>query len=187
LILLQIAQNHKLQNDQTLAMLIPRSRLIRMATAAVEKNHWSYFAHKPLSLNDLSEISVPEPDQVQQYYALGSINEHPLTGNTTVVIDSAKEASFKFEGWVVRAKTKLPEGGVFVIVDGKCVIPAAYGLSRADVAQYLNLPGSDCCGYWGVCRSDLFRKGKHSLSLAVVDHDKKHYYRLPNVCNFDII
>lgn len=185
--LLQIAQNYKMQSDAALEMLISGSNYIKKDTAAVEKNHWSYFAQKPLSLADLSETHVPESNPAEQYYSLDLINGYPLTKNTNIVIDSSKESSFQFVGWVVRPKTKSIEGSVFVIVDNKCVIPAAYGLSRPDVAGTLNMPGSTYCGYWGMCRSNLFAKGKHSLSLAVVDYDKKHYYRLINIGAFKII
>lgn len=136
-----------------------------------------------MALEDLTRVLAPQGNL--QYCALCTINGRHLNNLHDPLIDFAVERSFTFDGWVINPENKSFEGGVFGVVDGTYIIPAAYGLDRPDAAEYLNNASLSCCGYWGSCRSDFFPKGKHSLSLAIVKPDKQHYYSLPNICNFE--
>jgi len=177
-----------LQPARSKKLLMRKTLITLTLLCAVVFVGYSYFSSgggaKPRTdmLSDFTETAMPEPNNKQGYCSLDLINDHPadITG---VNIDSSSEPKLTFQGWAVKPDDHSVADGVIGIIDDKYVIPVKYGLIRKDVATYLKNPGAAYCGFSGTCQADLFDKGTHVISIAILCPDKKHYYRLNNRLN----
>jgi len=78
-------------------------------------------------------------------------------------------------GWAADGPAQLLAGGVDIVIDGKAYA-AKYGAPRPDVAKFLKVPAYTACGFSFSFPAAAFEKGKHRLSVRVLNHDKTGYW-----------
>jgi hypothetical protein len=130
----------------------------------------------------------------------------PLAGNhplgsldalTTSPSDTVNQTNNEFavgtpiyaRGWAADAIAKVPLRGIVLLVDFKRVIDATagYGGDRPDVAKALGLATVEFTGFSGVqIPTAHLAKGTHSLTLAGITDDGKHYILTTAVIKFTL-
>ena len=96
--------------------------------------------------------------------------------NRSVVVP--QEASFiKLDGWAVDADNESTAGGVYIDVDGR-LFPAFYGARvKQKMARSLGGPEYRYSGFERAIPVSEIGAGSHELSIVILTHDRKGYYR----------
>lgn len=89
-----------------------------------------------------------------------------------------QEASFvKLEGWAVDTGNKSMAGGVYIDIDGE-LFPAFYGTKvEQRIRRYLGGFAYRYSGFERAIPVSRIGTGSHELSIVVLTHDRKGYYR----------
>ena len=93
-------------------------------------------------------------------------------------VDVPQEASFiKLEGWAVDADNESTAGGVYIDIDGR-LFPAFYGTRvKQKMTRSLGGPEYRYSGFERAIPVSEIGAGSHELSIVVLTHDRKGYYR----------
>lgn len=97
---------------------------------------------------------------------------HPITVTAGVPVI--------LEGWAVDTDANRPAAGVVASVDGETVIAAQYGIDRADVAQFFNVPAFRPSGYRLTIPPGALPVGQHLVSVRVLAASGVGQYMAPN-------
>ena len=98
-------------------------------------------------------------------------------------------ATIYARGWAADVATKTPLPGIVLLLDKKEIIDgsAGYGLDRPDVAKAFGLATMELTGFSGVAiPTKGLAKGPHTLTLAGVSADGKHYLPTASVLKFTL-
>jgi hypothetical protein len=89
-------------------------------------------------------------------------------------------------GWAIDLQSMKPAGGVSVDVDGHRSYVAAYGLEREDVATALKEESLRPSGFTVLVPGSAMTKGRHELSLIVLNAQRSGYYEINNKVVVDV-
>ena len=95
-----------------------------------------------------------------------------------VSIDVPANSAIRFSGWAVDEPNHSAAGGVDIVIDG---VPygAVYGWYRSDVADHFKNMSYLHSGFVLVLEPGTLAKGRHTVSLRTISHDKNSYYEGP--------
>lgn len=149
----QIYMKEVLQTEQLVALFQKNSQL------------------PPLDVRGITFIST------NTHLAIDTINGHPLTQNKSpIIIDSGSENTITVTGWAIDKQAQKIAGGVLVSVDRKIDIPAFYGIERPDVANAFKDDKYHFSGFSASFAVSILKKGRHTLSLKIINAAKNGYY-----------
>jgi glycosyltransferase involved in cell wall biosynthesis len=99
------------------------------------------------------------------------------------LVISRHTRSLVVRGWAVDGRARALAGGVYLDLDGM-LYPAYYGATRNDVAGYFRI---DSYARSGFQRSFFnLEPGSHRISLAILGHNSKAYYKPDHSIQFEI-
>ncbi|PLS81543.1 MAG: hypothetical protein CYG60_25765, partial [Actinobacteria bacterium] len=172
-----VLSTYESQPDQVLEQtLYPNARIVKRRAPVLKRLGYNVFSEPqaPLPpLSDLSPIASPAASEVGAVKGIvGSIPQGGSfvvpRGVTYVVV----------AGWAVDPNERATAGGVYIDVDGR-LFPAFYGTRRQGVAERLGNPSYEYSGFERAIPLGEIGAGTHELSIVVLTHDRKAYYR-PN-------
>jgi hypothetical protein len=115
-------------------------------------------------------------------YSLDIVDTEP--GKTTVVVSQAKpivnvtpDQSIALGGWAVDGAVMKPDSAMYLEVDGRTIIPVAYGLSRPDVGTHFANDALAASGFHVTIPPDRFGPGVHRIDLIMIDSAGTAYRR----------
>jgi hypothetical protein len=89
--------------------------------------------------------------------------------------------TLEIAGWAVDQTSSAPAGGVEIAIDGKHVVPASYGIARADVAAYFKQEAYRPTGFSAVAPAALLEPGYHTLVVRALSPDRKCFREGPPI------
>jgi phosphoglycerol transferase len=87
-----------------------------------------------------------------------------------------RSGEFTVVGWAVDQRNESLAGDVDVVVDDK-VVPAFYGIDRADVSRYLGSPAYQASGFTAKLAGAEIGPGVRMLSIRILSADRRCYYQ----------
>ena len=85
----------------------------------------------------------------------------------------------RLSGWAIDPAAGTPAGGVLLVVDGRDVVPAGYGIERADVARSFQRDRLAFVGWAIELPPSLLTTGAHEVVVRVLTRDGAEYVDLP--------
>jgi hypothetical protein len=163
------------QPDELLGQVFPaRKRLepekVRKGAAILERRRLNVFAEPELGLDGAQESQQPLA------FDLVDINGRP----PGAPIDAATAAAVEIHGWAADVRAGRPAAGVLLTLDG-APLPAVFGLPFHSVGDALGSRRFDDCGFYASLATARLARGHHRLELAIVNADRRHYFRPPAV------
>jgi FkbM family methyltransferase len=97
-----------------------------------------------------------------------------------VSIDVPANSAIRFSGWAVDEPNHSAAGGVDIVIDG---VPygAVYGWYRSDVADHFKNMSYLHSGFALVLEPGTLSKGRHTVAVRTISHDKSSYYEGPTL------
>lgn len=89
-------------------------------------------------------------------------------------------------GWAVDTRHAEPGAGIGLLVDGKTRVAGIIGIKRADVASAMHSPAVTSCGFAVTIPAALLPRGRHTVSLLVLDATRQTLYRTPDIIHLDV-
>lgn len=158
----QVLLTTSLQDDPTVvAWLYPNPDHARAYAGSMKHRRLNVFAD-PL----IETAGLPRSGDVE--FHIDSIVPGQIPGRSPVTLGPA--AVIHLSGWAFEKASKGLLSGVFVQVDRTTLIPAAYGISRPDVARRFPVPGD--IGFSAIFDLARLGRGEHTLGLQFVTGDK---------------
>jgi hypothetical protein len=155
----------------------------------LNKQHTGYYPSdlkiqfRYCSLDAHQLLSGVLPSNNATKYAIDAINKTVVRKNRQLVIKST--ANLTIKGWAVDTPGENLASNVIVDIDGK-LFRADYGNSRPDVAEFLQNPVYNSCGWSVNIPVALIGKGEHLLSLKIIAHDQLKYFQVDQKVSFRI-
>jgi hypothetical protein len=118
--------------------------------------------YAPLSLS-YGSIVAPCPQQVS-------------TSSYQVAAINSTQETITITGWAVDERTNSVASAVFIIIDGRIIVPTLYGLMRPDVAQSLSNPSFEYSGFIATFSPSILKAGPHTVQLEIVGEGSQYAY-----------
>jgi glycosyltransferase involved in cell wall biosynthesis len=148
--------------------------------AALERlSQVKHLAQSALSLPSLSGLAVLAS---QSLFSIDTIGEDINQQKEPVVI-SQYQRGLVVRGWAVDARARDLAGGVYLDIDGT-LYPAFYGGIRKDVAEHFQIERYNHSGFQRLVFN--LKPGIHRISLVILSHDRKAYYKPEHSVMFEI-
>ncbi len=177
----QITKTYRFQTDETLHKLYPLTdELKKDMLPVVEKNHWSCFAEKDVSLAGLYPLESKFVQRDHRHYNVEALNESPIAGKSQIRIKAIGQDVLKWRGWAIDPTEKKLASLVLLKIDDN-LIPCAYEQSRPDVGKFFNDNSLSGCGFTATVQVPSLGKGNHKIALVIIAADRKHYYLESNL------
>jgi hypothetical protein len=166
------------QTDDSLNYIYGAPWYIRQYASFLKSNHLSVFSAPDIKLSQLV------PSDYKCSYRVEKINEvssPPTSYMDHVVVNTHADPTIRISGFAVDMQKRKPCTAAFVVLDKDQEIPAAYGLTRHDVAKSLRRQDYLNSGFDATFRSSLLSPGKHTLSMKFILSDHSDYYLSPPI------
>jgi hypothetical protein len=180
-----ITLTYKTQPDELLTSLYPYPEDLRERAPILERLGYNVFSEPPeeVLLPPLAELS-PVPSSTPS--DIDTVNDQPVSSQQSQpVVVSEEEPYIKVGGWAVDSEAKEVAGGVYLDVDGE-LFPAFYGTERRDVLRSYKNPAYLNSGFERYIPTSQLGPGEHELSIIVLTHDRKGYYRSEEELALDV-
>jgi hypothetical protein len=184
--LIPVVQAFDTSSNESLALDIPISPIfVREKLTWLRQEHLNVF-DAPQDLRPPPPVELPglvpanladggtAPDTSYGVGLVGGTLE-PKQG-TMVVVDPNADPNFTVAGWASDSGLGAPGGGVYVDIDGQHDIPAAYWLSRPDLAAVFGSAYGDT-GFSMSVPLRALGEGKHTISLKIVSADRTRFFQ----------
>jgi hypothetical protein len=174
-------QSYKQQNDETLHHIYESVDRIRMLAPFLESHHLSVFA-------DAYQVASLVEDQTHKIkYGVDSVNSSSLLSEKQLVTASrSADSDITISGWALDLSNRTPCAGAFVTLDDNTVIPAAYGLTRSEIARAFRHSHYARCGFAAHFNSSLLDKGEHKVAVGLILPGGKSIHRTKSVITLKI-
>jgi hypothetical protein len=144
----------------------------------MEENRLSLFARPSTGCDQVLQSTATSP----YYVGIDYVNGRLISGQKgvpTIDLDLAKNTDIALTGWAADVQNHTLPKTVCALIDGKVLIPAAYGLTRFDFVKSAETDYLLSCGFSAACRAALLSKGSHDLSVKIVSRDGRVCFHTP--------
>lgn len=153
-------ENQELVSDNMLKRIFPEPSMMRKFTKQNEQIGLFHYSHEKFP----SHLPVTKEPVALVTHASGVMDKQ---GQWHV----GKESDIVVRGWTFDPRAKRPAAAVWVFVDEKPLMRAAYGLSRQDLKSFGPRMRWGHTGFETVFAAKHIGLGRHDLSLKVISSD----------------
>jgi hypothetical protein len=136
----------------------------------------------------LSQDAVPDLNQFTFHSEMPMFEVEKMYRYTpeTPNPQSGSQNSFLIvEGWAVDAQARKSAGNVYLEIDDR-LYAAYYGFPRGDIAERFQIEAYHASGFQiGIPISDL-GKGRHTISVKILSHDRQGYFSSVDDATFEL-
>lgn len=157
-----IVENQELVTDDQLKRIFPEPGVMRRFKKTIERLHLFHYSHEKFP----SHLPVTKEPVALVTYVNGKVDakgQWHVGTNSDIVI----------RGWTWDRDAKKPATAVWVFVDEKPLILAAYGLTRTDLKSFGPRMRWGRTGFESVFSAKQIGAGLHEVSLKVISSDGK--------------